>query len=134
MDLTDIILDNPSRYLKKSEYENIISNLFCVGDLKYTRILSSYMRPLRVVKNIRKKLNISDDCNEKELKDRLVNLKVGIVRRKVVNGVKQDDNFYIDNGIISDIENINCFYLSKILIKTKYGQESIKASRVYYFL
>ena len=134
MDLTDIILDHPSIYLKKNEYENIISNLFCVGDLNYTRILASYMRPLRVVKNIRKKLNISDDCNEKELKDRLVNLKVGIVRRKVVNGVKQDDNFYIDNGIISDIENINSFYHSKILIKTKDGQELIKASRVYYFL
>ena len=134
MDLTDIILDHPSKYLKKNEYENIISNLFCVEDLNYTRIISSYMRPLRVVKNIRNKLNISDDCNEKELKDRLVNLEVGIVRRKIVNGVKQNDNFYIDNGIIYDIENINCFYFSKILIKTKDGLELIKASRVYYFL
>ena len=134
MDLTDIILDHPSIYLKKNEYENIISNLFCVGDLNYTRILASYMRPLRVVKNIRKKLNISDDCNEKELKDRLINLKVGIIRRKVVNGVKQEKDFYIDNGILYDIENISCFYLSKILIKTKDGLELIKASRVYYFL
>ena len=130
----DYILNYPNEYLKKEEYINIIEHLFCVGNLEYTRILSSHMRPVRIVEKFRKQLNISDDCNEKELKEKLLYLKVGIIRRKVINGIKQDNDFYIDYGIIMDIENINCYFYSNILIKTKEGIERIRTSRVYYLI
>ena len=130
----DMILNYPDQYIKKEEYKNIIEHLFCVGNLEYTKILSSHMRPLRIVEKFRKQLNISDDCNEIELRKKLLYLKVGIIRRKVINGIKQENDYHIDSGIIMDIENVNCYFYSNLLIKTKEGIEKIRTSRVYYLI
>lgn len=131
---SDMILNYPDEYIKKEEYKNIIEHLFCVGNLEYTRILSSHMRPLRILEKFRKQLNISDHCNEIELREKLLYLKVGIIRRKVINGIKQDNDYHIDCGIIMDIENVNCYFYSNLLIKTKEGIERIRTSRVYYLI
>jgi len=131
MDIDDCILDYPSRYLEEKQYKDIIENLFCVGNLKNTRILSSYCRPLRIVKKLRDKFDISEECNEDELNEKLNNLKVGIVRRKVVNGIKQDNDYFIDIGFINSIINIECFQYCSVYVKTNAGIENIRPNRVY---
>ena len=75
---SDMILNYPDEYIKKEEYKNIIEHLFCVGNLEYTRILSSHMRPLRILEKFRKQLNISDHCNEIELRANNRNARVNI--------------------------------------------------------
>lgn len=129
---SDIILDYPSNYFDNNyDYDKILEYLFCVDDLANTRILSSNMRPLRVTKNIRQKFKISDNFNEKELNNKLSNIKVGIIRRKEINGIKIDGEYFIDFGTLQSIENINCFQISIIYILTKNGLEKIRPNRVY---
>ena len=135
MDLDDdFILNEPSYYLDKENYKNVIDNLFCVGNLSKTRILAPYMRPLRIVKKFREKFKISYDCDIEEINKKLFNLKVGIIRRKTINGIKQDNDFFIDSGFIVSIENCQCFNFSYAVIKTINGIEKIKTNRVYFLL
>ena len=130
----DIIINFPHDYLDNKKYLKNLEYLFCVGNLNNTRIITSYMRPLRVTNYIRNKYHISENCDEKELNDKLINIKVGIIRRKKIRGVKINGDYYIDLGTLKSINNINCYKFSTINVLTKDGLEKIKASRVYYLI
>ena len=111
----------PSLYkdkLSDSDYIRL-KPLFCTQSVEITKIFCSYMRPLCITKDVSKQLELDSQEINEEVKKKLIGTKVGIVRRKQENGIKLENIYIVEEGIIENIEKYSCFQFSSIRINNQ---------------
>ena len=120
---------HPYLFRKKlSEYDyNRLEPLFCTQSLEITKIFCSHMRPLCITKTVSENLQLDKQQIDEEIVKKLIGKKVGIVRRKVENGIKLDNVFIVEEGVIENIEKYSCFEWASIII----NNQSIVPQRVF---
>lgn len=113
---------HPYLFKKKlSEYDyNRLESLFCTQSLEITKIFCSHMRPLCITKTVSENLKLNKQEIDEEIVKKLIGTKVGIVRRKVENGIKLDDVFIIEEGVIENIEKYSCIEWASIIINNQH--------------
>ena len=113
---------------KLSEFDyNRLKPLFCTQSLEITKIFCSHMRPLCITKKVSEDLQLNTQQIDENIIKKLIGTKVGIVRRKQENGIKLDNVYIIEEGIIENIEKYLCFQSSAIRI----NNQDIVAERVF---
>jgi len=113
---------------KLSEYEyNRLKPLFCTQSLEITKIFCSHMRPLCITEEVSKQLELDNQEINEEVIKKLIGTKVGIVRRKKENGIKLENVFIVEEGVIENIEKYWCFQWASITI----NNQDIIAERVF---
>lgn len=102
----DIIFIEKSRFepsLNKKDLENI-DYLFCVDSLNNSRIFSSNKREIRLTYKYRQMFKLDAGYTLRDIFNILLGTELVFIRRRVVDGIKIDDNYVIDKGIFKDIQ------------------------------
>jgi len=120
---------HPYLYKKQlSEHDyNRLTPLFCTQSLEITKIFCAHMRPLCITKEVSENLQLDKQQIDDEIIKKLIGTKVGIARRKIENGIKLNDIFTIEEGVIENIEKYWCFEWATITI----NNQPIVAQRVF---
>ena len=128
-DHDELILSTPDSFEYLSIYDKKrLIPLFCIEDMEKCKIFSINGRPLKVVKSIRDKYNLTEECTTEEMNSKFKNHMIGVVRRKELNGIKQDKDYYIMETKIVEIRDTHRLDMSSIKIDTG---EYINPSRIF---
>ena len=84
--------------------------LFCVDSCENSKIFASNKRNLCLTNKYRLKYKLEKGYNYNDIRVVLKNQDVVVIRRKVENGLKIDNNYVIDEGKFVDIETFGYGY------------------------
>jgi len=129
----DIIIKSKSRFipmLGEKQIENL-ENVFCVDSLENTKIFTIYKRELRLTKNLRDLFDLKKGYTLKDIEKNLKEKDILVIRRDTINGVKQDDKYVIDKGVIKDIYGGLSYDNYNINVKINYKNELVSPDRIF---
>ena len=129
----DIIIKSKSRFipmLSEKQIENL-ENVFCVDSLENTKIFTLYKRELRLTKNLRDLFDLKKGYSRQDIEKNLKEKEVLIVRRDTINGIKQDNKYVIDKGIIKDIYGGLSYDSYNINVKINDKNELVSPDRIF---
>ena len=129
----DIIIKPKNRFfpmLTDKQIENL-ENVFCVDSLENTKIFTIYKRDLRITKKLRDLFDLKEGYSRHEIEKNLKEKEVLVVRRDTINGIKQDDKYVIDNGIIKDIYGGLTYDNYNINVKINNKNELVSPDRIF---
>lgn len=132
----DIIIKPKNRFfpmLNNKQIENLenLENVFCVDSLENTKIFTIYRRDLRITKNLRDLFGLKEGYTSQDIEKNLKEKEVFVVRRDTINGIKQDDKYVIDKGIIKDIYGGLSYDNYNINIKINNKNELVSPDRIF---
>ena len=129
----ELIIDNPERFYPKLS-KDLISKLqpvFCVGGLSDTHILSQIMRPLKILNTVLLKYDLTQNSTQDDIINKMADIDIVIVRRKVVDCIKIDNEYILQKAKFINIINSHCYYLSEITIDNGDCIENVRPGRVF---
>ena len=132
---SDIIFSEKNRFepsLSKEELDNI-DYLFCVDNLQNSRVFASNRRELRLTYQYRQMFNLNPEYTLEDIFNCLKDVEVAFIRRRVVDGVKINDDYVIDKGIVKDIVGgIAGWDCTNIILDVNGNETQVSPQRVYY--
>lgn len=129
----DIIIKSKNRFLPmltNKQIENL-ENVFCVDSLENTKIFTIYKRDLRITKKLRDLFDLKEGYTRHDIEKNLKEMEVLVVRRDTINGIKQDDKYVIDKGIIKDIYGGLSYDNYNINVKINNKNELVSPDRIF---
>ena len=139
----DIIVKSIDRFYPMLSRDKIdtLDYLFCVDSMNNSKIFAQGTRYIRITKKYRDKFNLKKGYTVKDINEVLNGVNVLIVKRNIINGIKQDDKYIIVEGIFSEIvsnlsditlKNSNLMYqYVNINVKINNKTELISPDRVF---
>lgn len=130
----DIVLTNPQRFHPKLPQEEIdkLDEIFCVDSLENTRCFSINAREIRVVKKYRDLFNLKEGYTTNDIIETFKDQKMIVVRRKKINGIKQDNIYVAEEGLFVSIEDNRRYDCTNIIININNINEEVGACRVFF--
>lgn len=133
---SDIIFCEKYEYessLTKKELDNI-DYLFCVDDLNNSRTFASNKREVRLTYKYRQMFNLNDGYTVEDILNCLKNIELAFIRRRVVDGIKIDNDYVIDKGIVKDIQGVFAGWdCTNIILDVNGSETKVGPHRVFYF-
>tara|TARA_Y100000385_G_scaffold269736_1_gene308058 strand:- start:6296 stop:6802 length:507 start_codon:yes stop_codon:yes gene_type:complete len=139
----DIIVKSIERFYPMLSRDKIdtLDYLFCVDSINNTKIFAQGTRYIRITKKYRDKFNLKKGYIVEDINKVLNGVNVLIVKRDIINGIKQDDKYIIAEGKFSEIvsnlsditlKNSNLMYqYVNINVKINNKNEIISPDRVF---
>tara|TARA_B100001142_G_C13887557_1_gene482548 strand:+ start:153 stop:596 length:444 start_codon:yes stop_codon:yes gene_type:complete len=119
--------------LTKKELDNI-DYLFCVDNLINSRTFASNKREIRLTYKYRQMFNLKIGYTLEDIFNNLNGVELVFIRRRVVDGIKIDNDYVIDKGIFKDIQGVFAGWDSTNIILDVNGSETkVGPHRVFYF-
>ena len=130
----DIVLTIPQYFYPKLPQDEIdkLDEIFCVDSLENTRCFSINAREIRVVKKYRELFNLKEDYTINDIIKAFKDQKMVVVRRKKINGIKQNDILVAEEGLFVSIEDNGRYDWTNIIININNINEEISPNRVFF--
>lgn len=130
----DIVLTVPQYFYPKLPQVEIdkLDEIFCVDSLENTKCFSINAREIRVVKKYRELFNLKQDYTIDDIIKAFKDQKMVVVRRKKINGIKQNDILVAEEGLFVSIEDKGRYDWTNIIININNINEEISPSRVFF--
>ena len=109
-----------------------LQNVFCVDSLENTKIFTTYKRDLRLTKNLRDLFNLREGYVRDDIEKNLKEKNILVIKRDTINGIKQNDIYIIEPGIIKDIFGGGSYDNYNINVKINNKNELISPDRIFY--
>lgn len=132
---SDIIFCEKNEYepsLTKEELDNI-DYLFCIDSLDNSRVFASNKREIRLTYKYRQMFKLNNGYKVKDIFNCLKDIELAFIRRRVVDGIKIDNDFVIDKGIFKDIQGGCTWDYTNIILYVDGNETKVSPHRVFYF-
>tara|TARA_Y100000741_G_scaffold351594_1_gene322818 strand:- start:885 stop:1343 length:459 start_codon:yes stop_codon:yes gene_type:complete len=133
---SDIIFCEKTAYepsLSKEELDNI-DYLFCIDNLQNSRVFASNKREIRLTYKYRQMFNLNSGYTLEDIFNCLKDIELAFIRRRVVDGIKIDNDFVIDKGIFKDIQGGTAGWdYTNIILDVNGNETKVSPHRVFYF-
>tara|TARA_Y100000589_G_C26985209_1_gene560287 strand:- start:188 stop:640 length:453 start_codon:yes stop_codon:yes gene_type:complete len=131
----DIVFGLKNRFepsLSKEELNNI-DQLFCIDSMANSRVFASNRREIRLTYKYRQMFNLEKGYTVKDICDNLQGIELAFIRRRVVDGVKIDNDFVIDKGIFKDIQGVGMGWdYTNIILDINGNEIMASPQRIFY--
>jgi len=130
----DIIIKSKNRFFPMLSDKKLekLQNVFCVDSLENTKIFTTYKRDLRLTKNLRDLFNLREGYVRDDIEKNLKEKNILVIKRDTINGIKQNDIYIIEPGIIKDIFGGGSYDNYNINVKINNKNELISPDRIFY--
>ena len=128
-------------FIEKNVFEPSISTdeldnidyLFCVDDLNNSRTFASNKREIRLTYKYRQMFNLKIGYTLEDIFNNLNGVELVFIRRRVVDGIKIDNDYVIDKGIVKDIQGAFAGWdITNIILDVNGSEVLVSPQRLYY--